>query len=91
MVAPVPGLSLPPLSLGFGGGSAAPSSATSYNPVSFNDGAFIVSGAPSVGTSIAGAVAGATNSFSIGSFANLMPWLLIGGVAWIVIRHKHHH
>ncbi|WP_216352123.1 hypothetical protein, partial [Burkholderia cenocepacia] len=86
MVAAVPGLSLPPLT--FAGGSAGPSSATDYNPVSFNDGSFIVSGSPQLGTSIAGAVAGATNSFSIGSFSNLTPWLLIGGVAWLVMHRK---
>ncbi|ELW9447689.1 hypothetical protein QZM43_09760 [Burkholderia orbicola] len=86
MVAPLPGLAIPPLT--FAGGAAGPSNASDYNPVSFSDGAFIVSGSPQLGTSIAGAVAGATNSFSLGSFQGLMPWLLIGGVAWFVLRHR---
>lgn len=84
----VPALSLPPLT--FAGGAAGPSNATTYSPVSFNDGSFIVSGSPSLGTSVAGAVAGATNSFSIGSFSNLMPWLLVGGVAWLILNRRKH-
>ena len=56
--------------------------------VSFSDGSFIVSASPQLGTSVAGAVAGATNSFSMGSFQQLMPYLLLAGVAWIVIKHR---
>lgn len=78
-------LGLPPLTLG---GAAGPAYSSTYNPNSFSDGAFIVSGSGSLGTSIAGAVAGATNSFSMGSLGNLMPLLLLGGVAWIVLRHR---
>ncbi|UTV53235.1 hypothetical protein [Burkholderia arboris] len=83
---PLAPLSIPPLT--FAGGAAGPSNASNYNPVSFSDGSFIVSGSPQLGTSIAGAVAGATNSFSMGSFQQLMPWLLVAGVAWIVIKHR---
>ncbi|WP_321797121.1 hypothetical protein [Burkholderia sp. BCC1988] len=86
MVAPLPGLSLPPLN--FGGGSAAPSSASLYDPTSFTDGAFVVSGSPQLGTSVAGAVAGATNSFGMFNVNNLMPYLLIGGVLWLALRHR---
>ncbi|CAJ6552370.1 Uncharacterised protein [Burkholderia pseudomallei] len=89
-VAPLPALQLPPLN--FGGGSAAPSNASDYNPVAFNDGAFVVSESPSLGTSVAGGIAGATNSFSFGSltsFQGIFPWLLIGGVVWLVRRHRH--
>ncbi|MEN2471058.1 hypothetical protein [Burkholderia sp. GS2Y] len=86
MVAPLPSLGIPPLT--FAGGSAGPSNASDYNPVSFSDGSFIVSASPQLGTSVAGAVAGATNSFSMGSFQQLMPYLLLAGVAWIVIKHR---
>ncbi|CAN0621102.1 conserved protein of unknown function [Burkholderia multivorans] len=83
---PAAGLGIPPLT--FAGGSAGPSNASDYNPVSFSDGSFIVSGSPQLGTSIAGGVAGATNSFSMGSFQQLMPWMLVAGVAWIVLKHR---
>lgn len=88
-VGQIPALQLPPLD--FGGGAAGPSNASDWNPVSFNDGAFVVSGSPSVGTSVAGAVAGATNSFAFGSLASLQglfPWLLLGGVVWLIRRHR---
>jgi hypothetical protein len=68
-------------------GSAGPSGATSYSPNSFEDGSFVV-GSGALGTSVAGAVAGATNSFAFGSLRNLMPYVLVGGLLWLAIKHK---
>jgi hypothetical protein len=73
--------------LDMNGGTAGPSSASSYNPVSFSDGSFVV-GTSALGTTVAGSVAGATNSFSFGSLGNITPYLLLAGIAWIVIRHR---
>ena len=81
------GVPLPNLT--FAGGSAGPSNAADYNPVSFNDGSFVV-GTSALGTDVAGGVAGATNSFSLGlgQLTPYMPYLLLAGVAWFVIRHR---
>jgi hypothetical protein len=78
-----------PISLSGSGGSAGPSTATdaAYNPISFSDGSFVV-GTSALGTTVAGSVAGATNSFSFGSLGNVMPYLLLAGVAWIVFKHR---
>lgn len=67
---------------------AGPSNASAFDPNSFTDGAFVVSGTPTVGTSIAGAVAGATNSFSFGSLGTYAPYLLIGGLLWFAMKHR---
>lgn len=82
------GLGIPSLS-GGAGGNAGPATASSYNPVSFTDGSFVVSGSPSLGASVAGAVAGATNSFAaLGSLQNAMPYLAIAAVVYFIATHR---
>jgi hypothetical protein len=78
-----------PISLSGSGGAAGPSTATdaAYNPISFSDGSFVV-GTSALGTNVAGSVAGATNSFSFGSLGNVMPYLLLGGLAWLIISRR---
>ena len=74
---------------GGAGGNAGPSTASQYNPISFTDGSFVVSASPSLGTSVAGAVAGATNSFAgLGSLQNMMPYVAIAAVVYLIATHK---
>ncbi|PMS38456.1 hypothetical protein [Trinickia symbiotica] len=74
--------------LDMNGGMAGPSNATAFDPTSFTDGSFVVSGSPALGTSIAGAVAGATNSFSFGSLGAMTPYLIVAGLVWFAMRHR---
>lgn len=78
-----------PISLSGSGGSAGPSSATdaAYSPIAFSDGSFVVGSGP-LGTTVAGGVAGITNSFSFGSLSSYMPYLLAAGVVWYVLKHR---
>lgn len=74
---------------GGAGGAAGPSTASQYNPISFTDGSFIVSGSPSLGTSVAGAVAGATNSYAgIGMLQNVMPYVAIAAVVYLIATRR---
>ncbi|AOJ83792.1 hypothetical protein WS86_24505 [Burkholderia savannae] len=72
---------MPPLSLGFGAG---PSGA--YQTVSspFNDGSFVVSnGGGSLDTALAG-----TAAVGSGILAQYLPYLLLGAIAWYVIKRR---
>lgn len=86
VTAGAPSFSMPPLTLG---GAAGPAYSSNYAPSTFSDGSFIVSESPSLGTSVAGAVAGVTNSFSGAgtSLSKLVPIALIGGLIWYVVKH----
>lgn len=81
--------SIPSLT-GGAGGAAGPSTASNYSPISFTDGSFIVSSSPDVGTSVAGAVSGVTNSYAgLGSLQNMMPYIAIAAVVYLIAtRHK---
>lgn len=82
--------SIPSLT-GGAGGAAGPSTASNYSPISFTDGSFIVSSSPDVGTSVAGAVSGVTNSFAgLGSLQNMMPYLAIAAVVYLIATRKKH-
>jgi hypothetical protein len=85
---PIPGMgSMIPSLTGGAGGNAGPAVSSQTNPINFSDGSFVVSGSPSLGTSIAGSLAGATNSFSFGSLTQMMPLVLLGALAWYAIKH----
>lgn len=76
---------------GGAGGAAGPSTASNYSPISFTDGSFIVSSSPDMGTSVAGAVAGVTNSYAGlgGANSNIVTYIAVAAVVYLIAtRHK---
>ena len=72
---------MPNLSLGLGGG---PSGAYSTTNSTFNDGSFVVSnGGGSLDTALAG-----TAAVGSGILQQYLPYLLLGAVAWYVLKHR---
>ncbi len=83
--------SMPSLT-GGAGGAAGPSTASNYSPISFTDGSFIVSGSPDMGTSVAGAVSGVTNSYAGlgGANPNMLTYVAIAAVVYFVATRRKH-